>query len=183
MYLLYPPILDELPTTLSSLVYRPSTPTFTLSPSKAASRMGMSYRRYLSGARIYGCSSCRTHLATIHSMISRVRPPVPPLPAAPLSVHGMLTRSRLFDRRSTDSMEGHTSLTGCEYIPHVYCSWHELTMPHVRPFPLPHELWHPEITFLWERLVGRYAPCCASSHRPTHSIPTTLIPQCECGRG
>ncbi|KAH9947666.1 yippee-like protein [Amylocystis lapponica] len=33
--------------------------------------MGMSYRRYLNGARIYGCSVCRTHLATIHSMISR----------------------------------------------------------------------------------------------------------------
>ena len=36
--------------------------------------MGMSYRRYLSGERIYGCSTCRTHLATIHSMMSRVRP-------------------------------------------------------------------------------------------------------------
>lgn len=35
--------------------------------------MGMSYRRYLTGARIYGCSTCRTHLATIHSMMSRVR--------------------------------------------------------------------------------------------------------------
>ena len=35
--------------------------------------MGMSYRRYLAGARVYGCLSCRTHLTTIHSMISRVR--------------------------------------------------------------------------------------------------------------
>ena len=34
--------------------------------------MGMSYRRYLTGERIYGCSTCKTHLATIHSMISRV---------------------------------------------------------------------------------------------------------------
>ncbi|KAI0322261.1 yippee-like protein [Amylostereum chailletii] len=33
--------------------------------------MGMSYRRYLAGARVYGCSKCRTHLSTIHSMISR----------------------------------------------------------------------------------------------------------------
>ncbi|KAK0465313.1 Yippee/Mis18 [Desarmillaria tabescens] len=33
--------------------------------------MGMSYRRYLAGERIYGCSTCKTHLATIHSMISR----------------------------------------------------------------------------------------------------------------
>lgn len=37
--------------------------------------MGMSYRRYLNGARIYGCSNCKTHLAAIHTMISRVRPP------------------------------------------------------------------------------------------------------------
>ena len=35
--------------------------------------MGMKYRRYLAGERIYGCSKCKTHLATIHSMISRVR--------------------------------------------------------------------------------------------------------------
>ena len=34
--------------------------------------MGMKYRRYLAGERIYGCSKCKTHLATIHSMISRV---------------------------------------------------------------------------------------------------------------
>jgi hypothetical protein len=34
--------------------------------------MGMSYRRYLSGERIYGCSKCKTHLATIHTMMSRV---------------------------------------------------------------------------------------------------------------
>jgi hypothetical protein len=35
--------------------------------------MGMTYRQYLTGPRIYGCSTCRTHLATISSMISRVR--------------------------------------------------------------------------------------------------------------
>lgn len=34
--------------------------------------MGMSYRRYLTGERIYGCSTCKTHLATIHTMMSRV---------------------------------------------------------------------------------------------------------------
>nr|GAT49723.1 predicted protein [Mycena chlorophos] len=33
--------------------------------------MGLTYRRYLSGERVYGCSTCKTHLATIHSMISR----------------------------------------------------------------------------------------------------------------
>jgi len=35
--------------------------------------MGMTYRRYLAGARIYGCSNCHTHLSTIHQMISKVR--------------------------------------------------------------------------------------------------------------
>ncbi|KAJ3551037.1 hypothetical protein NMY22_g38 [Coprinellus aureogranulatus] len=35
--------------------------------------MGMTYRQYLSGPRIYGCSGCKTHLATIDSMMSRAR--------------------------------------------------------------------------------------------------------------
>lgn len=34
--------------------------------------MGMSHRQYLVGQRIYGCMKCKTHLATIHSMMSRV---------------------------------------------------------------------------------------------------------------
>jgi hypothetical protein len=34
--------------------------------------MGMVYRIYLEGERIYGCANCKTHLATIHSMMSRV---------------------------------------------------------------------------------------------------------------
>ena len=42
-------------------------------PPNFSDNMGMSYRRYLSGERIYGCSTCKTHLATIHSMMSRVR--------------------------------------------------------------------------------------------------------------
>jgi len=33
--------------------------------------MGMRYRQYLAGSRIYGCFKCKTHLATIHTMISR----------------------------------------------------------------------------------------------------------------
>ena len=41
-------------------------------PPNYSDDMGMSYRRYLSGERIYGCSTCKTHLATIHSMMSRV---------------------------------------------------------------------------------------------------------------
>jgi hypothetical protein len=32
----------------------------------------MVYRIYLEGERIYGCANCKTHLATIHSMMSRV---------------------------------------------------------------------------------------------------------------
>ncbi len=52
-----------------------------------SSKMGMSYRRYLSGARIYGCLTCKTHLATIHSMISRVRSLVIPFLACPPCAH------------------------------------------------------------------------------------------------
>ncbi|KIY51355.1 yippee-like protein [Fistulina hepatica ATCC 64428] len=33
--------------------------------------MGMSYRRYLAGERVFGCARCKTHLATIHQMRSR----------------------------------------------------------------------------------------------------------------
>ncbi|KAF8610312.1 yippee-like protein [Ceratobasidium sp. AG-I] len=33
--------------------------------------MGMTHREYLVSHRIYGCKKCRTHLATIESMISR----------------------------------------------------------------------------------------------------------------
>jgi len=33
--------------------------------------MGMTFREYLAGVRIFGCSLCRTHLATIDLMISR----------------------------------------------------------------------------------------------------------------
>lgn len=62
--------------------------------------MGMKYRRYLAGERIYGCSKCKTHLATIHSMISRVSVPGVS-PASPLSVpkafNGQHGRAYLFD--------------------------------------------------------------------------------------
>ncbi|TFK20154.1 yippee-like protein [Coprinopsis marcescibilis] len=34
--------------------------------------MGMTFRRYLNaGGRIYGCSSCKTHLASLSNMMSR----------------------------------------------------------------------------------------------------------------
>lgn len=51
-----------------------SSQTTYLPPPLDHSAMGMSYRQYLAGARIYGCSTCKTHLATIHSMLSRVSP-------------------------------------------------------------------------------------------------------------
>lgn len=35
-------------------------------------KMGMTHKQYLSSSRIFGCQKCRTHLATIDSLISRV---------------------------------------------------------------------------------------------------------------
>jgi hypothetical protein len=35
--------------------------------------MGMTHREYLSSQRIYGCKKCRTHLAVLENMLSRVR--------------------------------------------------------------------------------------------------------------
>jgi hypothetical protein len=66
--------------------------------------MGMSYRQYLSGPRIYGCSTCKTHLASISSMISRVRDALP-MPKLVILIrryfrqafHGQHGRAYLFD--------------------------------------------------------------------------------------
>ncbi|OBZ79008.1 hypothetical protein A0H81_00536 [Grifola frondosa] len=73
--------------------------------------MGMSYRRYLSGARIYGCSTCRTHLATIHSMISR-------------AFNGQHGRAYLFDG-VVNVVEGEPSdrqmTTGNHTVRDIYC--------------------------------------------------------------
>ncbi|MBW0519776.1 hypothetical protein O181_059491 [Austropuccinia psidii MF-1] len=33
--------------------------------------MGLRYREFLSSTRVFGCSTCRTHLATIDDMLSR----------------------------------------------------------------------------------------------------------------
>lgn len=33
--------------------------------------MGMTFREYLAGSRVFGCQKCRTHLATIELMLSR----------------------------------------------------------------------------------------------------------------
>ena len=75
--------------------------------------MGMSYRQYLAGARIYGCSSCKTHLATIHSMLSRVRPDR-------LSMWMGITKDLHILQRnlrlSTVNTAGHISLRECEIL-------------------------------------------------------------------
>lgn len=70
--------------------------------------MGMRYRQYLAGARIYGCSTCKTHLATIHSMISRV---------SILAIRPVRCR-RLTSpfRHSTGSMAGLTCSMECKYF-------------------------------------------------------------------
>ncbi|KIY69674.1 yippee-like protein [Cylindrobasidium torrendii FP15055 ss-10] len=73
--------------------------------------MGMCYRRYLAGERIYGCSGCKTHLATIHSMISR----------AFTGQHG---RAYLFEN-VVNVVEGEpddrTMTTGAHTVSDIYC--------------------------------------------------------------
>ncbi|KAK0233371.1 hypothetical protein IW262DRAFT_1330078 [Armillaria fumosa] len=74
-------------------------------------KMGMSYRRYLAGERIYGCSTCKTHLATIHSMISR-------------AFNGQHGRAYLFDG-VVNVVEGEpndrTMTTGAHTVRDIYC--------------------------------------------------------------
>ncbi|KAG5648183.1 hypothetical protein DXG03_006138 [Asterophora parasitica] len=73
--------------------------------------MGMSYRRYLSGERIYGCSTCKTHLATIHSMMSR-------------AFNGQHGRAYLFDG-VVNVIEGEPNdrpmTTGNHTVRDIYC--------------------------------------------------------------
>lgn len=38
--------------------------------------MGLTYNVYLDAKRIYGCKSCKTHLADHDEIISRVSPPL-----------------------------------------------------------------------------------------------------------
>jgi hypothetical protein len=64
--------------------------------------MGMSYRQYLTGPRVYGCSTCKTHLASISSMISRVRNPSLSIVGllrhkSAQAFHGQHGRAYLFD--------------------------------------------------------------------------------------
>ncbi|KAH0838499.1 yippee zinc-binding/DNA-binding /Mis18, centromere assembly-domain-containing protein [Lanmaoa asiatica] len=73
--------------------------------------MGMKYRRYLAGERIYGCLECKTHLATIHSMISR-------------AFNGQHGRAYLFDG-VVNVVEGEPSdrqmTTGNHTVRDIYC--------------------------------------------------------------
>ena len=68
--------------------------------------MGWSHREYLSATRIFGCSTCRTHLATIDAMVSRV------------SINCASWGSPIFisshTRHSMASTAAPTSLTKCE---------------------------------------------------------------------
>lgn len=77
----------------------------------AAHTMGMKYRRYLAGERIYGCSKCKTHLATIHSMVSR-------------AFNGQHGRAYLFDG-VVNVVEGEPSdrlmTTGNHTVRDIYC--------------------------------------------------------------
>ncbi|KAI4528437.1 yippee-like protein [Schizophyllum commune Loenen D] len=73
--------------------------------------MGMRYRRYLAGERIYGCSTCKTHLATIHAMRSR-------------AFNGQHGRAYLFDVvvnvKEGDSCD-RAMTTGTHTVRDIYC--------------------------------------------------------------
>lgn len=57
------------------------TESLTLSPIRPDIRtMGQIHHKYLSDVRVFGCSTCHTHLATLSSMLSRVRAPLPSSP-------------------------------------------------------------------------------------------------------
>ena len=93
--------------------------------------MGMRYRKYLAGPRIYGCSKCRTHLATINSMLSRVCRAVLPYPHC--HKQHVLTYTPL-PRHSTGNTGGPICLMECMYFfafvscsvsPHGLCHTYE----------------------------------------------------------
>ena len=76
-------------------------------PPNYSDNMGMSYRRYLSGERIYGCSTCKTHLATIHSMMSRVSSPF-------MLFYFIIVSHLVMDRLSTANMVVHIFSMACK---------------------------------------------------------------------
>ncbi|KAH7104100.1 yippee-like protein [Auriculariales sp. MPI-PUGE-AT-0066] len=73
--------------------------------------MGMTFREYLAGARIFGCHKCRTHLATIEVMLSR----------AFTGQHG---RAYLFDQVvnvTTGEPSERQMTTGKHIVRDIYC--------------------------------------------------------------
>ena len=72
----------------------------------------MVYRIYLEGERIYGCANCKTHLATIHSMMSRV---------SSLDGNRWTACLKTCNRHSTGNMVGRTYLRQCESIYNSPC--------------------------------------------------------------
>ncbi|KZS93276.1 yippee-like protein [Sistotremastrum niveocremeum HHB9708] len=73
--------------------------------------MGQSHREYLLGPRIFGCSTCRTHLATIESMISR-------------AFNGQHGRAYLFEtvvNITTGEPSERTMTTGVHIVRDIYC--------------------------------------------------------------
>ncbi|KAJ7572108.1 Yippee/Mis18, partial [Mycena floridula] len=74
--------------------------------------------RYLTGQRIYGCSTCKTHLTTIHAMISR-------------AFNGQHGRAYLFDG-VVNVIEGEPNdrpmTTGQHIVRDIYCRKCETTL-------------------------------------------------------
>ncbi|OAV90222.1 hypothetical protein PTTG_00711 [Puccinia triticina 1-1 BBBD Race 1] len=74
--------------------------------------MGLQHREFLSGSRIFGCSTCRTHLATIDHMISR-------------QFNGQHGRAYLFTSAVNISLgeaEDRPMTTGLHTVRDIFCS-------------------------------------------------------------
>jgi len=73
--------------------------------------MGWVHREYLSATRIFGCLTCRTHLATIDAMVSR-------------AFNGQHGRAYLFDQvvniYATDPQERQMT-TGVHIVRDIHC--------------------------------------------------------------
>lgn len=64
--------------------------------------MGLKYNLYLDGNKIYGCQSCKTHLADHEEILSRVSTLTPPCPLSLLHArHQPLEQSRQESSRLT----------------------------------------------------------------------------------
>ncbi|KAF0540172.1 Yippee/Mis18 [Gigaspora rosea] len=74
--------------------------------------MGLTYRTYLNGTRIFGCNKCRTHLSTTDSIISK-------------AFQGQHGRAYLFDTvvnvEEGPSEDRHMT-TGLHTVKDIYCS-------------------------------------------------------------